>query len=228
MRTFSKLRALCAFPETLPDRPSKRRDDAAETGRLFHRYVETWVNDLDGTLRCDDAPGPVRTWLRKLENAWAPREGTECEVALGLAPDLSFVPVVEDPPGSHVYVPTEEGRPLLTAGRADLLWIADDCLHVCDIKTGQFYLGDPSKLRQLQGQGLAAAARAGMSRLRVGVYYARLGMFDWSPIAAEGDALWVQWQREVVEAATMPPAPRPGPWCLSCWSRKDCPNNPEA
>lgn len=106
-------------------------------------------------------------------------------------------------------------------------------VKVADIKSGQFYLGDPGKLRQLLGQGFACWARAREQGLDVqgfvpGVYYARLGMFDWGQPIIEGTTAWAEAWRWVMEAARRDREPHPGPWCLGCWDKKDCAKNPEA
>lgn len=235
MRTFSALKALCAHPELLR-RPSKRRDDAAELGTSFHRYIEEWAKALAAgkTWHTDGAPEPIRGWLRRMRQAWTPPPGLEVEVAMGLAVgddgEPLYTPVREPKP--HAYVkdgacPTD--RPLLTAGRADLVEVDGGSLvHVDDIKTGQFYLGDPKKLRQLLAQGIAATLRADADGFVPGIYYARLGMFD----RGDGEVIWRrshEWDQAwawVVEAAQMPATPQPGPWCLSCWEKAECSANP--
>lgn len=233
MRTFSKLRALCAFPETL-DKPSKRRDDAAALGKLFHKAIEVWAH-TDDTSHFEALPEPARGWALRMKQRWTPPEGLEVELAVGLAdlPYPEYVPVKEDPPDSHEYSAIDGKTPLLTAGRADLVWVAEGIVHVADIKTGQFYLGDPSKLRQLQAQGLACLLREtlnqpGLHSVKIGVYYARLGMFDWAPTLAAGTAEWNAAWLDVLNAAKLPATPRPGAHCLGCWDKKACPANPEA
>jgi hypothetical protein len=229
VRTFSKLRALCAYPDVI-DKPSARRDDAAALGTSFHAYVEAWIKALrDGKpWHIDGAPEPIAGWLRRMREVWTPPKGIETEIALGLQdlPEPNYVPVVEIEP--HVYVPADESIRgsvrLLTAGRADLVNLAGELVEVDDIKTGSFYLGDPQLLRQLLAQGIAATMRAGAAGFIPGIYYARLGIFDrgdGEPIlrnSHEWDQAWA-W---VVESARMPAEPMPGAWCLSCWSKNDC------
>lgn len=237
MRTFSKLKAFCSFPETLPDKPSKRRDDAAALGTLFHSYIEEWVQSgRDGwQFSCEDAPEPVATWIRRMRQKWTPPPGVETEVCLGLE-DLPFpqhVPVVEEPPRSHKYVAVDGRTPVLTAGRSDLQWVEESILNVADIKTGQFYLGPPARLRQLQAQGFAAFSRAfGIAPpegagFRVGIYYARTGYFDWSDIIRPGTPEWDQAWRECLDAAKRDQEPHPGAHCLSCYDKAACQANPE-
>jgi hypothetical protein len=224
MRTFSKLKAFCSFPDTIPEKPSKRRDDAAAIGNLLHKAVEVWVATGD-TSHFAGLPEPVRGWAELMRQRWTPPEGCETEVALGLA-DLPFphyMAVRETEP--HVYVPELEDERLLTAGRADLIWEDErEIIRVCDIKTGQFYLGDPSRLRQVLAQGFAAADRSGAPAFIPGVYYARTGHFDWGqPVRAEPDT--EEW-RYVLDAAMRDTQPRPGAHCLGCWDKKACPAKP--
>jgi hypothetical protein len=236
MRSFSKLKAFCSYPETIPQKPSKRRDDAAEIGTMFHKYIEEWAKaTAAGTpFHCDGAPEPVRTWIRRMRGSWTPPAGLETELPLGLE-DLPFPQYVEvTEPEPHVYVPVDANAKLLTGGRADLVWVADRVLHVPDIKTGQFYLGPPARLRQLQAQGFSAFSRQNLrapgsvDAFKVGIYYARTGHFDWSDPVGPGTEEWAVMWRECLEAAKRDQKPRPGPHCLSCWDRKECPSNPEA
>jgi hypothetical protein len=251
VRTFSKLRALCAYPDVI-DKPSARRDDAAALGTSFHLYVQRWIEAVHaGQTYHMDAAGPlVRGWLERMQSVWTPPPGIETELALGLqdAPTPRYVPVDEVAP--HIYLPAAlRVRPsdwaessetqrqellatcgLLTAGRADLV-LSDGpgrtvgaVVSVDDIKTGSFYLGDPKLLRQLLAQGIAATLRAAADGFIPGIYYARLGIFD----RGDGEPIWRnshEWDQAwawVVESARMPAEPMPGAWCLSCWSKNDC------
>jgi hypothetical protein len=243
MRTFSKLRALCAYPETI-DRPSRRRDEAAGFGISYHGHVEQWrdavVNgrpwDIDGVGE------PMRGWLVRMREVWTPTPDLEVEVAMGLAdaPAPRYVPV--DEPAPHCYVPADLGvtalmwaaapdevrqqwqSGMVTAGRADLLRPVGELVQVDDLKTGQSYLGDPKLIRQLLAQGIAATLRAGAAGFIPGIYYARLGVFD----RGDGEPIWRgsdEWDQAwdfVVSAAKMSSDPRPGGWCLSCWEKNDC------
>jgi hypothetical protein len=246
-RTFSALRAFCAYPEKVR-RPSARRDDAADLGTMFHGYVEDWARCLrEGrAFRADDAPDTVRGWLERMQKVWTPPANLEMEVAMGLeaGPAPRYVPV--DEPAPHVYVPAELGvttemwahagdeqrrqwqSGLLTAGRSDLLAPLGEVLLVDDIKTNNNYLGDPKLLRQLLAQGIAATLRADAAGFIPGIYYARLGIFD----RGDGDPIWrgsdewdLAWDT-VVAAAKMPDEPQPGPWCLSCYEKRACGSYP--
>ncbi|HKO84900.1 MAG TPA: hypothetical protein VJ140_10160 [Actinomycetota bacterium] len=250
MRTFSRLRAFCAYSEQL-ERPSRRRDAAAAEGTKLHRYVEQWVRcaaegrpfHFDGA-----ASDQVRGWLQRLTESWTPPAGLEMEVPLGLAAGTEQPEYVAvDEPADHRYVPaslgittatwaaaSEEQRTqwqatLLTAGRADLVAPPRaGVVAVDDIKTGQSYLGDPKLLRQLLAQGIAATLRAGAEGFVPGIYYARLGIWD----RGDAEPIWRdshEWDQAwdwVVEAAQMPAQPQPGAWCLSCWEKDGCEGYP--
>lgn len=241
MRSFSRLRQYCSHPEVLPDRPSKARDDAAALGTLFHSLVQLRV--MSGAWDFD-APEPVAGWLRRMAEVWEVPDDVETEVACGIADEpLRYQGVYEVVP--HVYIPssapvippdiwrglTIEGQrqwqaPLLTAGRADLVWEVNGILHVCDLKSGQSYLGPPDDVRQLRAQGLALWLR-GETRpraVKVGIYYARLGMFDWARLSENPIN---DWYSSVKNAANRSTEPNPGPHCLSCYSRRECMANPE-
>lgn len=227
IRTFSKLRAFCAHPETI-DRPSARRDAAAALGTQFHEYIQEWSHYVREGLSwgLEGVSEPVLGWIRRMQQVWAPPPGLRVEVAMGLA-DLAypeFVPV--DETGPHVYVAKDGETPLLTAGRADLVWpvTADggEYLRVCDIKTGQSYLGEPARIRQVLGQGFAAADRWAVPAFQPGIYYARLGLFDWGPLIELGSELAAAAWADVVQAAKMSSDPNPGAWCMGCWEKNEC------
>lgn len=244
MRTLSKLKALCAFTEVL-DKPSRARDEAAGHGKSFHTYVEGWVEavaagrpwHIDG-----DAGLLVRGWLERMRAVWTPPPGIEAELAMGLADAPTPRYVAVDEPAPHEYVPadlcvtpaiwagaSDEHRRqwqsgLLTAGRADLVELRGEVVYVDDLKTGQYYLGDPKLIRQVLGQGIAATLRAKANGFLPGIYYARLGIFD----RGDGEVIWRgsdEWDQAwawVVASARMPAEPQPGGWCLSCYSKNDC------
>jgi hypothetical protein len=100
-------------------------------------------------------------------------------------------------------------------------------VRVADIKTGQFYLGDPGRLRQVLAQGFAAWERAGDCQGFIpGIYYARTGHFDWGQPIVEGTTAWAEAWRVVLEAAKRDTEPHAGAHCLGCWDKKACPSNP--
>lgn len=236
-RSFSSLKAFCSHPETFPEKPKKSRDEAADRGTQFHKYIEMWVASLrSGTpFHCDGAAEPVRGWVRKMRSFWTPPKDLETELAVGLslaAAGPEFVDVVEPEP--HEYAPADGETELLTAGRADFVWDQElSYVSVVDMKTGITYLGDPSKVRQILGQGFAVWARAWSRGLRPagfrpGIYYARLGCFDWGDQLTAGSRAWDEAWRWVREAALRDKKAYPGPWCLGCWDKKECKSYPEA
>jgi hypothetical protein len=230
-RSFSSLKAFCSAPEGFPQRPHPRRDAAAAAGTRYHAAVELWAR-TGSSAHFDTMEEPLRSWLLRMREAWAPPEDLEVEVCLGLEdlPYPKYVPAVERPEGSHEYHAQDGKTPLLTAGRADLVWREDETsiVRVADIKTGSSYLGDPGKLRQVLAQGFAALSRNPHADAFVpGVYYARTGQFDWGqPLEAATPEYQEAW-RWVLDAAKRDATPRPGPHCLSCWEKKQCPANPE-
>jgi hypothetical protein len=233
VRTFSALRAECSYPELIDLAVPKtaRRQQALDAGTEFHGAVESWVKgERQAMLESKDA----RAWLARMERVWSPPSGCRAEVALGL--DVAGKAYEVDEPEPHVYVPRAPGIHLVTAGRLDLLWDDSDedgvTLHVVDVKTGRTYLGDPWDVPQLVAQAVAAASlrdqRADSPRwLRLGVYYARLGLFDYGVGRVDLEDVLGRFD-DVKRWATQGSDPRPGGWCLGCWSRANCDRNPEA
>lgn len=126
-RSFSALKAFCSHPETFTRKPKKRRDDAAALGTEFHLYIQRWVESIAAgkPFHCDGAKEPVRGWIRRMRQTWTPPPGLEAELAVGLEdlPGPKFVEVLEPKP--HEYEPADGKTPLLTAGRADLVWVEE-------------------------------------------------------------------------------------------------------
>ena len=225
MRTASKL-SPCGHQDVLSAKrertPSQAR--AAKLGHVLHAGVRAWIET--GEL-IELKPAQAADWLYGLSSSWVPPPGVECEVALGLSPDCRYVPVVEDPPDSHVYKPVDPAHALLTAGRADLLWTQDDCVYVPDIKTGRFAPNTPIT-PQTMALGLAAADRAGVGYMALGIYLAREVQWLWSDaIALDSEEASRMWDR-VQFMAGLGPEPRPGPWCATdCWE-SSCEHHPKA
>jgi hypothetical protein len=219
VRTFSQLRAHCAYPLTLEALGPRKyaRDIAARKGSDLHARIDQWVRT--GTLDLVGAVDEVRAWAETMSRGWSPPPGCRSEWALGLTRD-ALRGVETDEPDPHVYS-ARGGESLVTAGRCDLAWVVPgvvDVLHVADVKTGRTYLGQPARIPQLAACALAArwVLRAPFP-LRVGVYYARLGVWDWETVETETDLV------EVVRAAVdLPDAPQVGGWCLGCYNAKEC------
>jgi hypothetical protein len=223
-RSFSSLNKHCAHAGLLKAIPRKNyaRDKAADKGNVFHKATELWVkgeNPFDAGLT-----GETYQWFQRLRDIWSPPAGCMAEVAIGL--DALGVAHEVDEPEPHCYV-SRSGVELVTAGRLDLRWWEGHGLYVVDIKTGQSYLGDPWDVPQLVAQAVAATALArqdsgvlALSSVRLGVYYARLGVFDFAP-ARSAESVSKLFPA-VAEWGLMDTTPRPGGHCLSCWEKKNC------
>lgn len=216
------------------NRERKRTPDqqrAMDLGTLFHSLVKgVTMEDAEVFARAhglDDFD--LRTaveWDNYMRATWRRPAGLEHEVALGLSTKGVHVPVVEVRP--HVYEP-DPARPahaavheLLTAGRADLVWSEGDVCHVADLKTGRHHVGDPGTRLQNLVLGFAAADRAGLPAMRLGVYYARDGVWEWSSVIELDGREAARLFDEVVDSARLDETPRPGLWCGSCWERRGC------
>lgn len=106
-------------------------------------------------------------------------------------------------------------------------------VRVADIKSGATYLGDPTRLRQVLGQGFACWSRARSKGDMVdgfvpGIYYARTGLFDWGKPIIHGTPAWDEAWEMVVESARRDQKPYPGAWCLGCYDKEDCRSYPGA
>lgn len=229
MRTFSALREKCSYPELidLAVPMSKSRQSACDVGTEFHAAVESWVK---GTPMPALTSKDARAWLAKMEKVWTPPLGCESEVALGLTTMDQAVPV--DEPEPHIYVPRDPLVSLVTAGRLDLRWEEEmgSIRVVVDVKTGRTYLGDPWTIPQLVAQAVTAALADrelmdGAFQVKLGVYYARLGLFDWGETRSRAELIDNELPA-VRRWATQDPSPKPGAWCLSCYSRANCEKDP--
>jgi hypothetical protein len=119
MWSASALKRFCAHPNILNKTKVVTPDQqvAMDRGTAFHAAAETWlrtgvapeVEDLEiqGWLDALIAQFPIPAWA-KLEIAW------------GLTPDMKHAMVAEPQP--HKYE-SMNGAELLTAGRADIVWI---------------------------------------------------------------------------------------------------------
>lgn len=220
MISASALAPNCGFARILsskrPRPPST--EEAAARGTTFHAAVETWVKTGEFPA-VDDLE--IQGWLDLLASQWTPPERAEVEVAWGLRPDGTYTDV--DEPEPHVYV-ARDGGELLTAGRADLAFGRAGILHVVDWKTGRWAAAPAVANLQVNAAGLALAERAGLSAYLPMIYYVRDGYPDFGDVVPLGSPARADMFERVREAATLPPEPRPGPWCARCWERKDCPD----
>lgn len=224
MRTFSQLRKNCAYPITLDalGGPRPARDKAAGLGTEFHARIDAWV--ATGALDdYSDASKVVKGWLdRMVATGWTPPSGCRSEVACGLRVSdddtdrgwLRPVEVIETSP--HVYV-AKDGNAIATAGRVDLMWKVLGVLYVADVKTGRTYLGPPAEIPQLTAGACALSDPDGDDMINVGVYYARLGVWDWS-----GLLTYRKVEHTTGRALGLPDAPIVGGHCLGCWNTEAC------
>lgn len=230
MRTFSALRARCHYPEIIDLMVPKKlsRLKSLSVGTAFHDVVEAWVT---GKPINELALSPeVHSWLDLMKSVWVPPTDCKSEVAIGITNDGRAVDV--DEPEPHAYVPRNPGpgNVLLTAGRLDLQWTEGFTEHVVDVKTGRLYLGDPWQIPQLVAQAVSVALRllaefSDVSEIKLGVYYARTGLFDYSDGARPVSEVVAMFPK-VVRWATAESDPRPGAHCIGCYSAAECHANP--
>jgi hypothetical protein len=166
--------------------------------------------------------------LDRLLAQWTPPEKIMVEMALGLGEHGSYLRVTEPEP--HVYVAdANAGEALLTAGRADLVYLEGDTVVVLDWKTGKYTPEDPATNLQLWALGIAAGELTRAEHIKVGLYMAQPGTFLWStdnakPVARRS----LEWSRrfaDVQEAARVSAAGTPVPTpdnCRSCWEKRNC------
>ena len=220
MRTFSALRDKCSYPEILELTRVRYagQQKALDRGTAFHRAVEQWVKGEQIDMPTDP---DVVAWLDRMTSTWTPPPGIRSEFAVGIRPDGSVTDEVDEPE-PHVYV-ARDGSELLTAGRLDLTWDADRVAHVVDVKTGVKYLGSPWSIPQITAQAYCIAMLSmcgGADHVKAGVFYARLGVFDFGATRPIQDAHAIF--PRIVRWATQSAAPVISGACLSCYSSKAC------
>ena len=218
--TASQLNRHCGHARVLSKtRVRSRRTQAAmDTGTAFHAAVEAlYAGRMTGPLSEE-----VAGWLRDLAATWEPPAGAEFEIPLGLGTTGRHVAV--DEPSPHAYV-AKGDEPLLTAGRADCVWMEGNTIALVDFKTGRFEVEHPRTNLQLWALALAASDRLGGNAIRTGLYYARRPAptrWVWSDrIPVDSAAAADRWA-DVATAATIGPEPRVGWWCKRCWERGGC------
>jgi len=211
----SALKRHCAYPNLLRKEPTDNQRIAMDRGTEFHAAIEKWQHD--GCVP-DLEDLEIQGWVDLLCQQWSPI-GARLEVAWGLGMDGTHVMVAE--PRPHVYEALSGGAPLLTAGRADAVWIdLDDTLWVVDWKTGKWPVDEASVNLQVNAAGLALARRWGARRYVPGIYYARDGHFDWGDPIELGSDVAGEVFADVVASATLPPKAIPGDHCASCWEKR--------
>lgn len=221
MITASALKPHCGYAAVLEARRprSEKLVIAGQRGGGFHGAVERWAKDgepptIDGDL---EAQG----WLDLLASQWSPPRGAMFELAWGLSPEGEYVAV--DEPEPHKYV-ARNGSQLLTAGRADVCWVADPArlLVVADWKTGAWPVTEAHANLQVNAAGRALAKWLECPAYAPAIYYARDGFWDWGVRVWLGSPNDTAMFAAVREAALLDETPRPGPWCGRCWQRKNC------
>lgn len=120
---------------------------------------------------------------------------------------------------------------VLTEGTLDVGWLeaatpeqgSTSVAVVGDYKSGVMPVEDGPLSLQLAAYGFAMADFWGAPAMRLGIWYARRGEWDWSPtILLDGEVAADLWRR-VLYAASSPPVANPGVACETCWERGHCP-----
>lgn len=189
-----------------PEAPGR----GAFKGKAYHARVARQKDAADLVALLTEAErAEVESWALPTEISL----DAEHEIALGLTTVGRYSP--HGTPGN------------LTDGTADIAWpdieFNPPVAVVGDFKTGALPIEDGPLTLQLVAYGFAYANKIGATAMRLGIWYARRGEWDWSATieldSPEAADLW----RRVTVAATNPPIAAPGPWCDSCFQRHRCP-----
>lgn len=233
MISASSLKRYCGYPRqleaTAPAPRTQRERDAAERkriaadrGTVFHAAIERWAAIDDGASPVVNDQD-VQGWIDLLETTWRPLPGMLFEVCAGLTAQGDAAWAEETAPGSHEYRRIGEGDPIVTGGRADVVWSTiESGLHVVtvrDWKTGRWAVEPASSNLQVTSLALAFAMLADADAFRREIYYVRDGYCDADPLPIptfEARAMLA----DVLEAAALDNSPRPGPHCEPCWERR--------
>lgn len=235
--TASALKRNCGYPRALSrlepttakERDARaRRDAAADKGTAFHEAIQRWA--VPGTVFPEVADDEVRGWLEMLAMHWSPKPGMLFELALGLREDGSGV--LCDEPEPHVYV-ARDGSPLLTAGRADVVWaqmlvnaelVLGAPAHIVvvrDWKTGRWAVDPPARNLQTTALAVAACNLAHADGFVREIYYVRDGHLDADELhVMVGSPEYLAAVADVAGAALLDDTPRPGPHCEGCWEAR--------
>lgn len=221
MWTASKLSRFCAHHHLLSDlNPRPTRDAAAKKGRAFDAALQAWYErGIVPTMPEDD---DVTSWLATMvEHGWAWPDGCELQHAWGMSKWGTYVAVEETAPASHVYRALD-GEDLLTAGRLDIDWMADDLLVVIDWKSGRSLVPPARVNLQVNAAGIANAQRWKARGYVPGIYYAREGRWDMGDPVEMGSDDWEARFEDIRQAASLDDQPHPGDHCGDCFERKNC------
>lgn len=186
-------------------------------GNEFGKYVENWANGV-GNAKPNPETDAWR-WYVYMRDTWPMPAGTRSEVILGLDSAGDYVEVAEPEP--HKYERVDGSSDLLTAGRADLCWTRGVVAYVGDLKRSAWRYGEPLRHPQLMALGLAFASKRKLHFLRVGLYDARDGAWEWGEaVDLREDGVYML--AEIRTMATMDDEPHPGPHCGGCYERRLC------
>ena len=218
--TASKLSRNCAHHHTLSNlNPRPTRDAAAHKGKAFDIALVDWFHE--GRIM-PTSYAEVDAWLQTMvDNGWQWPDRCHVQVPWGLDKWGCYSPVEEKPEDSHIYVPINGVDDLLTAGRADACWIADDVLVVVDWKTGRTLVPRARINLQVNAAGIALAQRFKARAYQPGIYYAREGRWDMGDEVEDWRGAFGVLE-EIEIAAGLDDKPHPGPHCSDCWERKNC------
>lgn len=217
-------------PKALEEYVKQTADEGTKFGALVQSYIEGSSPPEPEEL--DEIWAQFEEWRTNRMTRAIPRGEAVCEVAMGLAKDGTYAPVVEIYP--HYYVPSHDqasGLPfflpaagsqdlLATGGRLDVGWISGNVAIVLDMKRSAFKYPDPGTVPQLMALACMWALRNGCEFFQVGLYGARDGVYTWEPeIQVVAEVL-----PEVLRMAALPEnEPTPGEWCGSCYEKRECP-----
>lgn len=228
MTSASALNLNCGYPRLLNRTVAKsaRSQAACDLGTMFHAAVEAWKQGGWNAIEVQN--DEVRGWLELLATTWTPPPGVRLEEAFGIGRNGRFIFVEEPQP--HVYVPSASPSPggtdLLTAGRADAVWLTHGpghgaVVHVRDWKTGRYPVTPAPHNLQLSALALAAADQFECDGFVREIYYARDGYLDadQEPVMLDSFEAAAAWEM-VERAALLDEWPRPGEHCGPCWERR--------
>lgn len=222
MWSASALKHNCAHPNVLNRgrEPTPAAQESMDRGNIFHKAMEAWIR----TGKYPDLEDmEIQGWVDAFAAQWSPTPWVKVEIAWGLGEDGQHLAVEEPEP--HKYA-AKGGLPLLTAGRADLVYAyrKEGILYIVDYKTGKSAVEPAPTNLQVNAAGLALADAFGARGYIPGVYLARDAAFDWGDPVEMGSAAAEDVFESVKAAALLPETPIPGDHCSYCWEmrKKTC------
>lgn len=107
MITASQLVRHCGYRHVLKRarKVDARAQAKMDRGTMFHKLVELWGTGQEVPPRPED--GDTAPWdlLEYFTQVWTPPPGCHFECVVGIDEHGQYVETVEDPPGSHQYIP---------------------------------------------------------------------------------------------------------------------------